>query len=376
MTATLHKRYRGTRIFLFILLCFVSFISRSLTVYAADDSQKEPKPHVHVIATGGTIAGTADSATATVGYKAGELTVEQLITSVPELDRLANLTGEQLCNIDSKDMQEEIWLRLAKRVHEAAKQKDIDAIVITHGTDTMEETAYFLQKVLRTDKPVVLTGAMRPATAISADGPMNFWQAVLTAVDKSAAKRGVLVVMNGQIDSADTVTKTNTQTVQSFQSPGSGFAGIVAGEKIYWKQSPAAVTGKQTTGFSALHLFQLPKVRIIYGYVGGDDDLFLRAALNDGAKGIVYAACGDGSIPEKMESMLQKAVASGVMVVIGSRCEEGIVLLSEEMTKKKGFISSGTLNPQKAKILLQLALTKTNSVKDIQEMFADCFLQN
>ena len=136
------------------------------------------KANVHIIATGGTIAGRADSAAATVGYKAGELTVGQLIASVPGLDKLANLSGEQLCNIDSKDMQEAIWLQLAERVEAAAERKDVDGIVITHGTDTLEETAFILQLTVKTDKPIVLTGAMRPATAISADGPMNIWQSV------------------------------------------------------------------------------------------------------------------------------------------------------------------------------------------------------
>ncbi|MBQ7418901.1 MAG: asparaginase, partial [Acidaminococcaceae bacterium] len=158
----------------------------------------QQKPHVHIIATGGTIAGTAGAASATVGYKAGELTVDQLIASVPGLEDLAELSGEQLCNIDSKDMQENIWLRLAKHVSEAAARKDVDGIVITHGTDTLEETAFFLQLALNTEKPVVLTGAMRPATAISADGPMNIWQSVWVASDKKATGRGVLVVMNGQ----------------------------------------------------------------------------------------------------------------------------------------------------------------------------------
>ena len=156
------------------------------------------KANVHIIATGGTIAGRAASAAATVGYKAGELTVGQLIASVPGLDKLANLSGEQLCNIDSKDMQEAIWLQLAKRVEAAAERKDVDGIVITHGTDTLEETAFFLQLTVKTDKPIVLTGAMRPATAISADGPMNIWQSVQVAADKSATGRGVLVVMNGR----------------------------------------------------------------------------------------------------------------------------------------------------------------------------------
>ena len=172
------------------------------------------KANVHIIATGGTIAGRAASAAATVGYKAGELTVGQLIASVPVLDKLANLSGEQLCNIDSKDMQESIWLQLAERVEAAAERKDVDGIVITHGTDTLEETAFILQLTVKTDKPIVLTGAMRPATAISADGPMNIWQSVQVAADKSATGRGVLVVMNGQIHGAETVTKVNVNRCQ------------------------------------------------------------------------------------------------------------------------------------------------------------------
>ena len=332
------------------------------------------KPNVHIIATGGTIAGRADSVSATVGYKAGELTVEQLIASVPGLDTLANLTGEQLCNIDSKDMQEDIWLQLARCVEKAAARDDVDGIVITHGTDTMEETAYFLQLTLQTDKPIVLTGAMRPATAISADGPMNIWQSVQVAADVSAKGRGVLVVMNSQIDVADKVTKINVNALQAFQSPGDGPVGRIVDKKIFWQTSGTARNARRTFSdakpvFPIENLTQLPKVRIIYGYVGGDDDLFVKAALKDGAKGLVYAACGNGSVPEKLIGVLRKAVASGVPVVIATRCGGGVVVLPEEMTEKNGFIASGPLNPQKAKILLQLALIKTKDVKEIWELF-------
>ena len=326
--------------------------------------------NVHIIATGGTIAGRADSAAATVGYKAGELTVGQLIASVPGLDKLANLSGEQLCNIDSKDMKEAIWLQLAQRVEEAAERNDVDGIVITHGTDTLEETAYFLQLTVKTDKPIVLTGAMRPATAISADGPMNIWQSVQVAADESAKGRGVLVVMNGQINTAETVTKVNVNALEAFQSPGSGPAGVIVDENIFWRtQSIADVVSANKLYFSIKNLTQLPKVIIIYGYVGGDDGLFVKAALQDGARGLVYAACGNGSVPEKLADMLEETSASGVPVVIATRCGGGIVVLSEKMTAINGFIASGPLNPQKAKILLQLALTKTNNVKEIQKLF-------
>ena len=348
------------------------------------------KANVHIIATGGTIAGRAESAAATVGYKAGELTVEQLMASVPGLDKLASLSGEQLCNIDSKDMQEAIWLQLAQRVNAAAARKDVDGIVITHGTDTLEETAYFLQMTVKTDKPIVLTGAMRPATAISADGPMNIWQSVQVAADASAKGRGVLVVMNGQIDTAEKVTKANVNTLQAFQSPGSGPIGLIVDGKIFWQNCGDAHNAhiKKCNGsgskleaaeecashktkqiFPVENLTQLSRVRIIYGYVGGDDALFVKAALQDGAKGLVYAACGNGSVPEKLTGALKEAVASGVPVVIATRCGGGIVVLSKEMTEKHGFIAGGPLNPQKAKILLQLALTKTNSMKEIRDLY-------
>ena len=320
--------------------------------------------NVYIIATGGTIAGRAGSASATVGYKAGELTVEQLIASVPGLDTLANLTGEQLCNIDSKDMQEDIWLQLARRIEKVTDRDDVDGVVITHGTDTMEETAFFLQLTLQTDKPVVLTGAMRPATAISADGPMNLWQAVRVAADPDAGGRGVLVVMNGQIDAAETVTKGNANALQAFQSSGCGPLGFIVDENITWRY--CGVTKQR---FSAEMLTHLPKVSIIYGYVGGDDGLCVNAALRDGAKGLVYAACGNGSVPDKLAGLLQDAAASGVPVVIATRCGGGVVVLPEDMTEKAGFIASGLLNPQKAKILLQLALTKTNVSKEIQMFF-------
>ena len=350
------------------------------------------KANVHIIATGGTIAGRADLAADTVGYRAGELTVDQLMASVPGLDNLANLSGEQLCNIDSKDMQEEIWLRLLHRVEAAAARNNVDGIVITHGTDTMEETAYFLQLTVKTDKPVVLTGAMRPATAVSADGPMNLRHSVQVAADEGAQGRGVLVVMNGQIDAAENVTKVNVNALQAFQSPGWGPAGVVVDENIFWNDSGFAGTtqknklavAKRESGttinvtcafsekkqaFSVKRLTYLPKVRIIYGYVGGDDELFVKAALQDGAKGLVYAACGNGSVPDKLTGVLKETVASGVPVVIATRCGGGTVVLSKEMTEKNGFIAGGLLNPQKAKILLQLALTKTNVSKEIQMFF-------
>lgn len=252
----------------------------------------------------------------------------------------------------------------------AAERKDVDGIVITHGTDTLEETAFFLQLTVKTDKPIVLTGEMRPATAISADGPMNIWQSVQVAADKSATGRGVLVVMNGQINGAETVTKVNVNALEAFQSPGRGPMGVMIDEKICWNESGACTLPTHSGSVSVKNLTQLPNVRIIYGYVGGDDGLFVKAALQNGARGLVYAACGNGSVPEKLTGLLKETVASGVQVVIATLCGGGIVVLSEAMTAVNGFIPAGPLNPQKAKIQLQLALTKTSDVTEIQQLFA------
>lgn len=199
---------------------------------------------------------------------------------------------------------------------------------------------------------------------------MNIWQSVQVAADKSATGRGVLVVMNGQINGAETVTKVNVNALEAFQSPGRGPMGVMIDEKICWNESGACTLPTHSGSVSVKNLTQLPKVRIIYGYVGGDDGLFVKAALQNGARGLVYAACGNGSVPEKLTGLLKETVASGVPVVIATLCGGGIVVLSEAMTAVNGFIPADPLNPQKAKILLQLALTKTSDVKEIQQFFA------
>src|SRR6185503_10680924 len=184
-------------------------------------------PNVVVLATGGTIAGAAAS-DVTAGYTSGQVGVEQLLAAVPQAGKLAALSGEQVSNIGSQDMDDAVWLKLAKRVNEIAAADDVDGIVITHGTDTIEETAYFLSLVVKTSKPVVMTASMRPSTALSADGPLNFYNAVAVAADPFAADRGVLVVMNDWIHSAAAITKTNTTAVQTFASPLRGLIGTVA----------------------------------------------------------------------------------------------------------------------------------------------------
>ena len=327
----------------------------------------QAKPNVKILATGGTIAGSAASDTATTGYKAGALGIDVLINAVPEVKNYANVSGEQICSIDSKDMTNDVWLKLAKRCNELLASKDVDGIVITHGTDTLEETAYFLNLTVKSNKPVVITGAMRPATAISADGPMNLLNAVRVASDKKSAGRGVLVVLNDQINGARDVTKTNTTSVDTFKAPELGVFGYVNdGVPEFYRQSTRLNTSKSEFDVSKLNA--LPYVKVIYG-TANDDALFVDAAIKGGVKGIIYAGTGNGSVHKDAEAALAKATKAGIVVVRSARVGNGSVIPAEQSYIDYHFLDGDSLNPQKARVLLQLALTKTNDLKAIQEMF-------
>ena len=330
-------------------------------------AQTAGKPDIKVLATGGTIAGSAASDTQTTGYKAGALGIDTLLNAVPETKNYAVLSGEQICSIDSKDMTDDIWLKLAKRCNTLLKDKNVDGIVITHGTDTLEETAYFLNLTVKSKKPVVITGAMRPATAISADGPMNLLNAVRIAADKESAGRGVMVSLNDQIDAARNVTKTHTTSVDTFKSPMSGSIGVVNdGIPSFYGQTTRLNT--TASEFDVSSLDKLPYVKVIYG-TANDDALFVDAAIQAGVKGIVYAGTGNGSIHKNAEEALAKAAAAGIVVVRSSRVGNGTVIPAEQSYIDHHFIDGDSLNPQKCRVLLQLALTKTTDVKAIQDMF-------
>jgi L-asparaginase len=326
------------------------------------------KKHIYILATGGTIAGKAASEAATTGYEAGAIGIADLLAAVPELCQYADVEGEQIASIDSKDMTSAIWLRLASRCNELLARADVDGIVITHGTDTMEETAYFLHLTVHSAKPIVLTGAMRPATALSADGPMNLLQAVLVAADPEACGCGVLVVLNGRIDGAREVTKMHTTALDTFQSPEMGALGTVQdGQPVFYHTPLRAHT--MNSKFTVTNQTKLPKVAILYGHA--DDDGFLvRAACKAGVEGIVYAGLGNGSIPWPVVQELIKAVGQGVLVVRSTRGVAGRVVYAEEVYEDFAFIPSDTLNPQKARVLLQLALLQTHRHEEIRTMFS------
>lgn len=324
-------------------------------------------PRVRVLATGGTIAG-AQAGPTDYGYKSGAYDVNTLINAVPNLGKLAQITGEQVANIGSQDMNDEIWLKLAKRLNAVLATADTDAVLITHGTDTLEETSYFLSLVTKSDKPVVMVGSMRPATATSADGPANIYNGVAVAISPQAKGRGTLVALNDEFHYARNVVKTDTTSVQTFSSLNRGPAGVVHTGKVEWYQKMDRKLGPASE-FSIDGLDKLPRVDIIYAHANMSPDL-IDAAVGKGAKGIVVAGVGDGNMTAPALEALKKAAKAGVVVVRSTRLPMGLTLRNNEVNDDElGFVASGELNPPKSRVLLQLALTKTTDPKRIQAMF-------
>ena len=341
----------------------------ALTMLAAVHAHAEGRtPRIRILATGGTIAG-AQTDKSSYGYQSGQFKVDDLITAVPQMKELATLSGEQVANIGSQDMNDAVWLKLAHRVNDVLQSPDVDGVVITHGTDTMEETAYFLDLVVKSDKPVVLVGSMRPATAVSADGPGNLYNGVAVAADARARGRGVLVVMNDTIHAARDVEKMNTTNVDTFASPMRGPQGLVHTGKIDWFER----TNKPHTTkseFSVANVDKLPRVDIVYAHANMPTDL-IEASVKNGAKGVIVAGVGDGNMTNEAVQTLEKAAKQNDVVVVRStRLPTGVVLRNNEIDDdKKQFVASGELNPAKARVLVELALIKTHDPKKVQAMF-------
>ncbi|MCI1750983.1 asparaginase [Megasphaera cerevisiae] len=321
-------------------------------------------PNVYIIACGGTIAGKAASAEDLTGYKAGEVTIDELLRSVPQIEQYAGVQGEQFCNIDSSNMTEQLWLALAQRVQEVASRPDVDGIVITHGTDTMEETAYFLHLTVHTDKPVVLVGSMRPSTAISADGPLNLLEAVRTAAVKETGRYGVVIAMNGTLCSARFVEKTDTTHADTFKGRQMGNLGFIQDGQPFFYQAPL----RRHTTSSALScdkIRALPPVAVVYCYIGMSGSCIDDAASH-GVRGIVLAGLGHGRMPAAIWAAASAAMKRGIYIVRASRTMGGIV---SPVPEYSGVICADSLTPQKAKILLQLGLLKTENHKELQALF-------
>ena len=324
-------------------------------------------PNIVILATGGTIAGAAASGTQS-GYTSGAVTIDAMLAAVPGIKDMANVKGEQISNVGSQDITFDIMMNVARRINELAKKSDVDGIVVTHGTDTMEETAYFLNLTVKTDKPVVLVGSMRPSTAVSADGPLNIYNAVAVAGDPNAKGRGVMVVMNDWIHAAHSLTKTSTTAVQTFMSPLRGLVGVSAYGKNDFYSSPV---WKHTTKseFDISSVTKLPRVDVIFACADMSPDL-IDACVANGAKGIVIAGVGNGNMTKASVDAAARAVKKGVVVVRSSRVATGMVDRNVEINDDElGFIASDELNPQKSRILLTLALLKQHPAADIQTMF-------
>ena len=318
---------------------------------------------VVILATGGTIAGSGEQWKAT-NYKPGVLSVESLVAAVPGLDKIANIQTIQVCNVNSDDITAELWIELADKINTLAKDKNVAGFVITHGTDTMEETAYFLNLTVKTEKPVVLTGSMRPATSLSADGPMNLYQAVCVASDEKNAGKGVLVVFSDMIYSARSVQKNNTFSMMAISSRGTGSIGVVRNNSAEFYELPVK---KHTvhTEFSLDKVSSLPKVSILYFSVDSDPALLQYAAKN--SSGLVIAGAGAGEFSEKFIKVINSLT---IPVVISSRVNGGII--TQDAVLCKNTVAANDLSPQKAAVLLRLALKNNKTAQnDLIRMFSE-----
>jgi glutamin-(asparagin-)ase len=324
-------------------------------------------PNVVILATGGTIAGAGASAVNSATYAAAKVGVEKLIAGLPELSKVANVRGEQVFQVASESLTNDNLLTLAKRVSALSKQADVDGIVITHGTDTLEETAYFLTLTVHTSKPIVVVGSMRPGTALSADGALNLYDAVNVAGSKDAAGKGVLVTMNDNIDSGRDVSKNVNIKTSAFSSQWGPLGMIVEG-KNYWFRAPVK-RHTMNSEFDIDSISALPPVEIAMGYEGVSS-IAIDAIAKSGAKALIHGGTGNGSVADRIVPNLQKARTDGVIVIRSSRVPDGFVIRNAEQPDDKyDWVVAHDLRPQKARILAMVALTKTSNTKELQRIF-------
>ena len=319
------------------------------------------KPHVHIVATGGTIASTNYYSS-----DVGKVGVDVLLKAVPQLDSIAALSTQQFSNIASGAMTPAIWLNLSRAISDTLRARaDLAGVVVTHGTDTMEETAYFLDLTIKDPRPVIVTGAMRPADGIGIDGPANLYNAVRVAGAPSARDRGAMILLNDEILAARDATKSNAVRPNAFSAPYRGDLGLAEPEVIVFHR-PAS----RHQVFDISGVRELPRVDVSYTYAGSDGadiDAFVAA----GAKGIVVAGAGRGATTSGQRQAIDRALSKGVAVIVGTRTGSGTVPVGEGARGNgaASTIGSGDLNPQKARVLLMLALTKTTDRKEIAKIF-------
>lgn len=363
-----HCAEMAQRVVHFLEVVVMKYFARSVLAAAlvsaavahAQTAASPTLPGVTIYATGGTIAGASASNTDTTNYKAGSIGVQTLIDAVPELKKVARIDGEQIANVGSSDIDSTVLLKLAKAINAKLADPATQGVVVTHGTDTLAESAFFIDVTVNSPKPVVFVGAMRPATAISADGPMNLLNAVTLAASKDAMNRGTLIALNDRFGSAFYTIKTNSTTVDTFKAEEQGFLGTFTSAKPYFWFSPATPVGKVT--FDVSNVTSLPKVVILYAYQDQDAAL-IDAAIKDGAKGIVIDGSGNGSINSAVKKRIAELDKQGFPVVRATRTNSGLV------TAKTEGIGAGVYSASKSRWLLSLALSTGLSYDQIKSMF-------
>ncbi|MCU4412883.1 type II asparaginase [Acinetobacter sp. WU_MDCI_Axc73] len=340
----------------------ITLLAASVSLYA--------KNNVVIVATGGTIAGAGASSTNSATYTAAKVPVDALINAVPQVKDLANVSGVQALQIASESITDKELLSLARQVNELVKKPSVNGIVITHGTDTLEETAFFLNLVVHTDKPIVLVGSMRPSTALSADGPLNLYSAVALAASDDAKNKGVMVLMNDSIFAARDVTKTINIHTNAFASQWGALGTLVEGKPYWFRNSVKRQTNTSEFNIENIKGDQLPIVQIVYGSDSMLPDGY-QAYAKAGAKAIIHAGTGNGSVANYIVPTLKQLHdEQGVQIIRSSRVPQGFVLRNAEQPDDKyGWVVAHDLNPQKARLLAALALTKTNDPQEIQRMF-------
>ncbi|MES1161943.1 MAG: type II asparaginase [Rhizobacter sp.] len=339
----------------------------ALALAASLGAYAQTKANIVVLATGGTIAGAGASAANSATYQAAKVPVDKLIAGIPELADIANVKGEQVFQIASESFTNEKLITLAKRVAALAKDPAVDGIVITHGTDTLEETSFFLTLTVHTDKPIVVVGSMRPGTAMSADGTLNLYDAVVVAASKESRGKGALIVMNDDILTGRDAGKRINIKTSAFGSQWGALGSIVEG-KTYWFRAPVK-RHTMNSEFDIEKIDALPMVSIVYGS-GEMGTAMAEAAGKAGAKAIIHAGTGNGSVPNYEVDTLKSLRASGVQIIRSARVPDGFVLRnSEQPDDKYDWVVAHDLNPQKAKILAAVALTKTSDTKELQRIF-------
>jgi L-asparaginase type II len=341
------------------LLFLISGPAQTTAQEPSDSSSVEAPdlPRVRIVATGGTIASRADSPTQVSGYSIG-FTGEDLLAMAPGIELIADVSVEQFSNIPSGSMTVERWIALSNRITEILETEGYDGVVVTHGTDTLDETAFFLHLTVKSDKPVVCTGSMRPSSAISADGPLNLYNSVRLAASPDAHGMGAFIMLNEEINSARDAFKGDTHRVETFQSGALGLLGWVDSDKVVIYRQPLRRHSKDGE-FDVRGVERLPRVDIVYTYIGVDE-YAVKGFVEAGTKGIVVEGIGGGGSPSSFRPASAMMREAGIVVVRGSRTPDGRV---------SGGVD--TLPAHKARILLMLALTKTDDPAEIRRIFSE-----